>query len=58
MTRNSDGSGWFGLVGLDPGIWLVEVDLPDGVVGKPVDVVRVKRGEISEASFKPLIQLP
>ncbi len=58
ITHLSDGSGWFGFVGLDPGVWLVQLELPDGVVGKAIDVVRVERGEISEASFKPLIQLP
>ena len=57
VTRTSDGSGWFGLVGLEQGLWLVQVDLPDGVVGKAIDVVRVKRGDISEASFSPLIRL-
>ncbi|MGH8823596.1 MAG: glycoside hydrolase family 10 protein [Jiangellaceae bacterium] len=57
VTHTSDGSGWFGFVDAKPGLYLVRVDLPDGVVGMPVDVVRVVEGETAEADLPPLIGL-
>lgn len=57
QTRLSDGSGWFGFAHVPEGRYLLEVDLPDGVVGKPVDTVRVEAGEITTADMSPLIRL-
>ncbi|MGH8828128.1 MAG: carboxypeptidase-like regulatory domain-containing protein, partial [Jiangellaceae bacterium] len=57
VTHVSDGSGWFGFVDLAPGRYLVQADLPDGVVGKPVSVVTVGAGELVEADVAPLISL-
>ncbi|NDL60723.1 family 10 glycosylhydrolase [Phytoactinopolyspora sp. XMNu-373] len=54
--RVSDGSGWFGFVNLEPGRWLVSIELPRGVVGQPVDVVEVAAGEIVTADFAPLVR--
>jgi uncharacterized lipoprotein YddW (UPF0748 family) len=54
----ADGSGWFGIAHVDTGRYLVEVDLPSGVVGQPVGYVRIKAGEITEAKFAPYVQLP
>ncbi len=42
--RLSDGTGWFGFVDLRPGVWLIEAELPNGVIGKPVAAVHVRRG--------------
>jgi uncharacterized lipoprotein YddW (UPF0748 family) len=56
-TTLSDGSGWFGLAHVESGHYLVQLDLPDGVVGQPVAYVRVTDGKISEAKFRPLIDL-
>ncbi|MGH8793474.1 MAG: family 10 glycosylhydrolase [Stackebrandtia sp.] len=53
----SDGAGWFGFVDVDPGTYLVVLDLPDGVVGAPVAVVKVKKGQIADASFDNLIEV-
>jgi uncharacterized lipoprotein YddW (UPF0748 family) len=53
----SDGDGWFGFVHVDPGLYLVTADLPDGVVGRPVAVVRVSSGGIAEADLSPLVRL-
>ncbi|RBM05041.1 family 10 glycosylhydrolase [Streptomyces sp. PT12] len=58
LTRSADGSGWFGFAHVDPGLYLVTADLPRGVVGAPVTVVRVTRGEIAEADFPQFIGLP
>lgn len=55
VVRRGDGSGWFGFVDLRPGTWLLRVDLPDGVIGKPVDTVRIKRGGLATADFGPFI---
>ena len=54
VTRYSNGSGWFGFVDVRPGQYLVTVDLPFGVVGKPVDLMRVVS---AEAQLAPLIAL-
>jgi uncharacterized lipoprotein YddW (UPF0748 family) len=56
--RTTDGSGWFGFVDLAPGLWLAQIDLPDGVVGKPVSVVRVAKGELATANFGRLVEVP
>lgn len=53
----TDGDGWFGFVHTAPGLYLVTVDLPSGVVGKPVTVVRVTKGEIAAADLSSLIRL-
>lgn len=55
VTHVSDGSGWFGFVDLAPGRYLVQVDLPAGVVGNPVSVVTVGAGELVAADVAPLI---
>lgn len=54
----SAGNGWFGFVDVEPGIYLVELDLPDGVVGPPVAVANVSAGEISGVDFDTLFELP
>ncbi|HEY6737821.1 MAG TPA: family 10 glycosylhydrolase [Actinopolymorphaceae bacterium] len=51
--RVTDGSGWFGFVDLDPGLWLVRADLPRGVHGKSVDLVNVRKGKIAEPRLGP-----
>ena len=56
-TTLSDGSGWFGFAHVESGHYLVQLDLPNGVVGQPVAYVRVKDGKISEAEFRVLIKL-
>ncbi|WP_049565505.1 family 10 glycosylhydrolase [Streptomyces sp. SBT349] len=58
VTQRADGTGWFGFAHVDPGVYLVRADLPRGVVGAPLTVVRVERGAIAEADFPPLIGLP
>jgi len=57
ITRLTDGDGWFGFVHLRPGTYLVQVDLPERVVGQPVAVVTVNAGEISKVDLTNLIQL-
>ncbi|PSL02515.1 uncharacterized lipoprotein YddW (UPF0748 family) [Haloactinopolyspora alba] len=57
QTRTVDGSGWFGFVGVEPGVYLVEVELPDGVAGRPVTAVRVRAGELADASIGRYVQL-
>ncbi|AYY11521.1 hypothetical protein EF847_01075 [Actinobacteria bacterium YIM 96077] len=57
QTRLSDGSGWFGFAHVPEGHYLIEVDLPDGVVGKPVASARVNAGEITTTDMSPLIRL-
>ncbi|NED95584.1 family 10 glycosylhydrolase [Phytoactinopolyspora alkaliphila] len=57
LTRSSDGSGWFGFAHVPPGRYLVQADLPNGVVGKPVASVRVTAGDITSADLSPLIQI-
>lgn len=57
-TQVSDGSGWFGFVDVPPGVYLARYDLPDGVVGAPVSVVRVRAGELAGTRTPPFIALP
>lgn len=57
VTTVSDGSGWFGFAHVASGHYLVQLDLPSGVVGQPVAHVQVKNGTIAEARFNSLIQL-
>ncbi len=57
VTRLADGDGWFGFVHANPGVYLVTIDLPNGVVGQPVGVARVSAGQISEVNFTRLIRL-
>ncbi|MEV6108229.1 family 10 glycosylhydrolase [Streptomyces sp. NPDC051940] len=57
-TRLSDGSGWFGFAHVDPGVYLVSVDLPDGVVGSPATVVTVTEGGIAKAEFPLFLSVP
>src|SRR5690606_2619092 len=57
-TTVTDGDGWFGFVHVDPGLYFVRPDLPRGVVGMPLAVVRVTAGGIVEADLQPLIPLP
>jgi uncharacterized lipoprotein YddW (UPF0748 family) len=56
QSISTDGSGWFGFVDVDPGHYLVQVDLPDRVVGQPVKHVKVKEGGIADASIGKLIK--
>jgi uncharacterized lipoprotein YddW (UPF0748 family) len=53
----TDGSGWFGAAHVDTGRYLVQVDLPNGVVGQPVAYVQVKAGKIAEAKFARFVQV-
>jgi uncharacterized lipoprotein YddW (UPF0748 family) len=55
--RTTDGAGWFGFVELAPGTWMVRADLPDGVVGKALDIVHVTKGGLATAKFGPLIEI-
>lgn len=57
LSRLADGDGWFGFVHTAPGIYLIQIDLPHGVVGLPVGVARVTAGLITEVNFTSLIQL-
>ncbi|NED98925.1 family 10 glycosylhydrolase [Phytoactinopolyspora halotolerans] len=57
LTRSSDGSGWFGFAHVPSGRYLVRIELPDGVVGKPVTYVQVTDGEIATAELAPLVRL-
>jgi uncharacterized lipoprotein YddW (UPF0748 family) len=50
-TALSDGTGWFGFAHVESGHYLVQLDLPDGVVGQPVTYVRIRNGKISDAEF-------
>ncbi|WP_129668815.1 family 10 glycosylhydrolase [Phytoactinopolyspora endophytica] len=56
-TRASDGSGWFGFAHVPSGRYLVRIELPAGVVGKPVTYVEVTDGEIETADLSPLVRL-
>ncbi|WP_026877609.1 family 10 glycosylhydrolase [Jiangella gansuensis] len=58
QSHTTDGSGWFGFVDVRPGVYLLRVDLPDGVVGQPVSVVRVRAGQIATARTAPYVQVP
>lgn len=58
VSRAADGSGWFGFAHVRPGLYLVTVDLPRGVVGAPSAVVKVDRGKISQARLGDYRQLP
>lgn len=53
LVRRADGSGWFGFVDLLPGRYLVRVDLPSGVVGRPVTTIQVRKGELVTAQLGP-----
>ncbi|WP_166346948.1 family 10 glycosylhydrolase [Phytoactinopolyspora limicola] len=57
VTRTSDGTGWFGFAHVPDGRYLLHVDLPKGVVGKPVVPVQVHNGEIAVADVSPLIRV-
>ncbi|NJP65553.1 family 10 glycosylhydrolase [Streptomyces spiramenti] len=57
VTRTTDGDGWFGFAHVDPGVYLVTVDLPRGVVGAPVTAVKVNRGEVTEARLGNYLDL-
>ncbi len=57
MTRTTDGSGWFGFVDVEPGVYLVEVELPDGVVGQPVSAVRVRAGDLEDVQLGKYAEL-
>ncbi|WP_103503960.1 MULTISPECIES: glycoside hydrolase family 10 protein [unclassified Streptomyces] len=57
VTRVADGDGWFGFAHVDPGVYLVTVDLPRGVVGAPVTAVKVDKGKVSEAKLGSYINL-
>jgi uncharacterized lipoprotein YddW (UPF0748 family) len=57
QAQRTDGDGWFGFVHVDPGWYVVRAELPAGVVGKPVTLVRVSNGEIAEPVFPPLRRL-
>jgi uncharacterized lipoprotein YddW (UPF0748 family) len=57
-TQHADGSGWFGFAHVAPGHYLARVDLPGGVVGAPVAVVKVRRGGIAEADFPAFVAVP
>lgn len=58
VTRLTDGDGWFGFVHMAPGLYLVQVDLPHGVVGLPVAIARVQAGQIATANLTNLIRVP
>ncbi|MFI7489872.1 family 10 glycosylhydrolase [Micromonospora echinaurantiaca] len=57
ITRATDGDGWFGFVHLRPGTYLVQVDLPNRVVGQPIAVAQVHAGAISTVDLTHLSQL-
>ena len=57
VSRVADGSGWFGFAHVDPGHYLVVVDLPHGVVGAPLTAVKVEKGRISETSLGSYLRL-
>ncbi|WP_406864220.1 hypothetical protein ABZO31_28790 [Streptomyces sp. HUAS MG47] len=57
-TRLSDGSGWFGFAHVEPGVYRLTLDLPEGVTGSPRTVVRVTKGRIAEAEFPLLLEVP
>lgn len=52
--RVTDGSGWFGFVGLKPGTWRVKVGLPPGVRGPNTSTVDVRAGETATPRMGPL----
>ncbi|GAA4897851.1 uncharacterized lipoprotein YddW (UPF0748 family) [Stackebrandtia albiflava] len=56
--QTADGAGWFGFANVTPGVYFVRIDLPDGVVGKPLAVVTVRPGDIATADFTRLVPLP
>ncbi len=57
VSRLADGDGWFGFVHLDPGFYLVQIELPNGTVGRPVAVARVTAGGVAKTDFTQLIRL-
>ncbi|CAL9335062.1 family 10 glycosylhydrolase [Streptomyces sp. Tu 3180] len=57
-VRLSDGSGWFGFAHVEPGVYLLTLSLPEGVVGAPKTVVRVTKGGIAKAAFPPFLAVP
>ncbi|MFJ8581113.1 family 10 glycosylhydrolase [Micromonospora sp. NPDC093277] len=56
ITRLADGDGWFGFVHLRPGVYQVQVDLPNGVVGQPIAVAKVRAGAVSKVDLTNLVQ--
>jgi uncharacterized lipoprotein YddW (UPF0748 family) len=59
QTRSqlSGGDGWFGFVHVEPGWYFVKVDLPRGVAGVPLAVVKVSKGSVAEAKLPPFRRL-
>lgn len=57
ITHTTDGSGWFGFAHVEPGLYLVEAELPDGVVGQPVAFARVEAGETATVKFHGLTDI-
>ncbi|GAA1898735.1 glycoside hydrolase family 10 protein [Streptomyces sodiiphilus] len=57
VTGRADGTGWFGFAHVGPGVYLVRAELPSGVIGAPLTVVRVREGAISEAAFPGLVRV-
>lgn len=53
ITRVTDGSGWFGFVDLEPGMYKVMVDKSRAQGHHQVDVVRVEAGTIATAELTP-----
>ncbi|MFE0677043.1 glycoside hydrolase family 10 protein [Streptomyces sp. NPDC058867] len=58
VTRLSDGSGWFGFAHVEPGLYLLSLSLPEGVIGVPKTVVRVTKGSIATSTFPPFLAMP
>lgn len=52
--RVTDGSGWFGFVGLTPGTWRVNLALPPGVRGASTTTVDVRPGATATPRLGPL----
>lgn len=57
-VRLSDGSGWFGFAHVEPGVYVLTLSLPEGVIGAPATVVRVRKGGIAKAVFPPFLTVP
>jgi hypothetical protein len=56
--RITDGSGWFGFVGLAPGTWRINVELPAGVRGTSTTTVDVRPGATATPRPGPLVGPP
>ncbi|MFE9938520.1 hypothetical protein [Streptomyces hirsutus] len=57
-VRLSDGSGWFGFAHVEPGVYVLTLSLPEGVIGAPATVVKVRKGGIAKAVFPLFLTVP